>query len=128
MKFTLPFEEKRKDPRARINFPISMTDYTNGKEYTGHCLDLSNSGLRVILKDCLTLNTPLLISLNSPLGLEPFCARARVIHSEANPSEGPDSYQTGLEITEILDLSDLTAQKSSSRSMSSKSESKLSST
>ncbi|MBB1487083.1 PilZ domain-containing protein [Oceanospirillum sediminis] len=123
MNFISPFDEKRKYPRVRINSPVSIIVCETHQESTGHCLDLSTSGLRITMDSPLNKGTEVFLILRSPLGLDPFCTRARVIHNE--PGE---KARTGLEILEVIDEDEIQRQKSSSRSMSSRSESKLSST
>ena len=123
MNFISPFDEKRKYPRVRINSPVSIIVCETHQEHTGHCLDLSTSGLRITMDSLLNTGTEVFLILRSPLGLDPFCARARVIHNETE-----DTVRTGLEILEVINQDEIQRQKSSSRSMSSRSESKLSST
>ncbi len=98
MEFILPFDEKRKFPRVKVNSPMTLEEQDSGKTYTAHCLDLSATGSRVILDEPLTENTLLRIKLSSPLGLEPFCALARVVYNSLE-----SGHEIGLEITEILD-------------------------
>lgn len=97
MDFILPFDEKRKFPRVKVNSPITLEDQASGKTYTGHCLDLSATGSRIIIEEPLAENTLLRIRLASPLGLEPFCALARVVYRSSEKD-----HELGLEITEIL--------------------------
>ncbi|WP_036565805.1 PilZ domain-containing protein [Oceanospirillum beijerinckii] len=98
MDFFLPFNEKRKFPRIKVNSPITLEEQESGKTYEAHCLDLSATGSRVILDEPLTVNTLLRIKLSSPLGLDPFCALARVVYNSLE-----SGHEIGLEITEILD-------------------------
>lgn len=98
MDFILPFDEKRKFPRVKVNSPITLEDQDSGKTYTGHCLDLSTTGSRIVIEEeTLAENTLLRIKLASPLGLDPFCALARVVYHCAD-----NNHELGLEITEIL--------------------------
>jgi PilZ domain len=97
MGFILSFDEKRKFPRVKVNSPITIQEEISGKVHTGHCIDLSATGSRIYLSEPLPENTLIRLELSSPLGLEPFCALARIVYVSPN-SDG----EVGLEITEIL--------------------------
>jgi hypothetical protein len=99
MSFILSFDEKRKFPRVKVNSPITIQEEISGKIHTGHCLDLSATGSRITLSEPLPENTLIRLKLSSPLGLEPFCALARIVYI----SPHSDS-EVGLEITEILSM------------------------
>lgn len=94
-------EDKRNYRRMQVNTPANLTtiEPIAGLSYSGHCIDLSATGLSVQLDDLLELDTVLSVDIASTHpSIAPLKATAKVIRAS---KEEDGTITAGLEIIEM---------------------------
>ena len=93
------YSEKRNFIRMQMNTPVEIILEPSKELLNGTCLDLSGSGLQVLMDRSLPTGSKMEISIKPPYGDSPIMrANAEVTRVD----EANDEYLVGLEILEML--------------------------